>query len=114
MPLQSDPTTIYGIWEQYDGNLRKSDLLNKNEYNTYQLNGLPVGPISNPGKAAIQAALYPDSTPYFFFVSHGDGRHEFTTTYQDHRKAVVKFQLNAKARAGKSWRDLTRVQNSKK
>jgi UPF0755 protein len=77
MPLQSDPTTIYGIWDRYNGNISKEDLQQYTPYNTYKLYGLPVGPICNPGKDSIVAALYPDSTPYFYFVSKNDGTHTF-------------------------------------
>jgi len=105
MRLQSDPTTIYGIWETYDGNLRKQDLLTPSPYNTYTLPGLPSGPIGNPGKEALLAALHPESTEYLYFVSQNDGTHAFTRTYQEHLAAVRVFQLNPKAREGKSWRD---------
>ena len=108
MRLQSDPTTIYGIWNRYDGNLHKSDLLSPTPYNTYTVPGLPAGPISNPGKEALHAALFPDTSPYLFFVSHNDGTHEFTSTIEDHMKAVRKFQLDPKAREGRSWRDLNK------
>ena len=106
MRLQSDPTTIYGIWERYDGNIRKSDLLAFTPYNTYKIPALPVGPISNPGALAIEAALNPAVSDYLYFVSKNDGRHVFSKTYGDHRSAVVDFQLNRTAREGKSWRDL--------
>jgi UPF0755 protein len=106
MRLQSDPTTIYGIWEHYDGNLHKSDLSTQNDYNTYYVPALPAGPISNPGREAIHAALYPAQSNFLYFVSHNDGTHEFTATYGDHLSAVRKFQLDPKAREGKSWRDL--------
>lgn len=106
MRLQSDPTTIYGIWEKFRGNLRKSDLLTATPYNTYVIPALPVGPIGNPGREAIQAALFPDTSDYLFFVSHNDGTHEFTRSFGEHARAVRKFQLDPKARQGKSWRDL--------
>lgn len=105
MKLQSDPTTIYGIWERYDGNIHRKDLLEKTPYNTYAIAALPVGAISNPGKEAIEAALHPDSSPYLFFVSKNDGTHVFTSKFEDHSTAVKKFQLDRKAREGKSWRD---------
>lgn len=108
MKLQSDPTTIYGIWDHFDGNLHKADMASDTPYNTYVVPALPLGPISNPGKASIQAALYPASTEYLYFVSHNDGTHEFTRTYEDHLSAVRKFQLDPKAREGKSWRDLAK------
>ena len=106
MRLQSDPTTIYGIYENFDGNLRKKDLQQKTAYNTYRINGLPAGPISNPGKASIQAVLKPKSHSFIYFVSQNDGTHVFTKTYKEHLAAVRKWQLNRKNRKGKSWRDL--------
>lgn len=106
MRLQSDPTTIYGIWERYDGNIRKSDLLTPTAYNTYTVAALPAGPISNPGQQALEAALNPAISDYLFFVSRNDGHHIFTKTYQEHQSAVVDFQLNKAAREGKSWRNL--------
>lgn len=106
--LQSDPTTIYGMWEHYRGKIHKADLSEKNAYNTYMLTGLPAGPIGNPGKESIQAALNPQATDYFFFVSHNDGTHQFSKTYQEHVRAVRKFQLDPAARQGKSWRDRLR------
>jgi UPF0755 protein len=113
MRLQSDPTTIYGIWERYKGNIHRSDLQDKNPYNTYAVAGLPIGPISNPGLEAIKAALYPATSAFLFFVSHNDGTHEFTQSLADHEKAVLKFQVDKKAREGKSWRDLYKVQQKK-
>lgn len=108
MRLQSDPTTIYGIWDRYDGNLHKGDMMSETPYNTYYVPGLPLGPISNPGKEALQAALYPSATDFLYFVSHNDGTHEFSRNYEDHLSAVRKFQLDPKAREGKSWRDLNK------
>ena len=105
MKLESDPTTIYGIWERYEGNLHKSDLEQDTPWNTYTRGGLPAGPIGNPGEAAIEAALHPAASEYLYFVSHNDGTHEFTRTYEEHLAAVRKFQLNSAARKGKSWRD---------
>jgi UPF0755 protein len=106
MRLQSDPTTIYGIWERYTGNLRRSDLLEPTPYNTYVIFGLPAGPISNPGKEALRAALYPAETDALYFVSKNDGTHIFSATLKDHNQAVSDYQKNPKAREGKSWRDL--------
>ena len=106
MRLQSDPTTIYGIYENFNGNLRKKHLLGKTPYNTYTIPALPVGPISNPGLEAIRAVLSPAKHSYLYFVSQNDGTHVFTKTYKDHLKAVSKYQLNRKNRKGKSWRDL--------
>jgi UPF0755 protein len=106
MRLQSDPTTIYGIYETYNGNLRKKHLLQKTPYNTYKISGLPVGPISNPGLESIKAVLSPDNHNYLYFVSKNDGTHIFSKTYADHRRAVNKWQKNRKNREGKSWRNL--------
>ena len=108
MKLQSDPTSIYGIWNRYDGNIHRTDLLNPNPYNTYYVPALPIGPISNPGREAIQAALYPSEHHYLYFVSKNDGTHIFSANYEEHNRAVKDFQINAKAREGKSWRDLNK------
>ncbi len=106
MRLQSDPTTIYGIWENYNGNLRKKHLLERTEYNTYKIPALPIGPISNPGIESIKAVLNPEKHNYLYFVSKNDGTHIFSETYKQHRNAVYEFQKNSKNRKGKSWRDL--------
>lgn len=106
MRLQADPTTIYGIWEKYNGNLQKKHLLEKTAYNTYKINGLPLGPIANPSLAAIKAVLNPKNHDYVYFVSKNDGTHIFTSTYKDHLKAVDYWQKNYRNRQGKSWRDL--------
>jgi UPF0755 protein len=106
MRLQADPTTIYGIWEGFDGNLRKKHLLQKTEYNTYKMSGLPLGPIANPSLAAVKAVLKPQSHDYIYFVSKNDGTHVFTPTYKEHLKAVDYWQKNYSRRKGKSWRDL--------
>lgn len=106
MRLESDPTTIYGIWKRYTGNIKRSDLLEITPYNTYKVPALPKGPISNPSLAAITAVLNPETHEYLFFVSKNDGTHMFTKNYQDHRQAVDDFQRNTRARQGKSWRDL--------
>lgn len=106
MRLQSDPTTIYGMWETYNGNIRRDDLLRKTPYNTYAINGLPIGPIANPGREALIATLNPVASDYLYFVSKNDGTHEFTRRFEDHNDAVRRFQLDRKAREGKSWRDL--------
>ena len=106
MRLQADPTTIYGIWESFDGNLKKKHLLQKTAYNTYKMKGLPAGPIANPSLAAIEAVINPQKHNYIYFVSKNDGTHVFTATYKEHLKAVEYFQKNASRRNGKSWRDL--------
>jgi UPF0755 protein len=109
MRLQSDPTTIYGVWVEtgkMKKNITKKDLLTSTPYNTYTVTGLPFGPIANPGKAALIAAIKPLETNNYYFVSKNDGTHQFSRTYDEHLAAVRKFQLDAKAREGKSWRDL--------
>jgi len=108
MKIQSDPTTIYGIWTEYKGNLHKSDLLKPTQYNTYTVPALPIGPISNVHLDSIKAALYPAETGYLFFVSRNDGTHVFSHTYEEHQGWVKKLQLDASARQGKSWRDLNK------
>jgi len=92
MRLQSDPTVIYGI-PNYDGNIRKVDLLTPTPYNTYTRGGLPLGPIANPGKTALLAAIEPAQTDFFYFVAKRDGTHIFAKTYEEHAQNVRKFQL---------------------
>jgi UPF0755 protein len=106
MRLESDPTTIYGMWHRYEGNIRKADLRELTPYNTYKIPSLPLGPIANPSLEAIKAVLKPEKNDYLFFVSKNDGTHVFTNSYAEHLKAVQEFQRNPKAREGKSWRDL--------
>jgi UPF0755 protein len=103
--LQSDPTTIYGIFQTYKGNLSKKNLLQNTPYNTYTIDGIPPGPICSPGIQAIQAVLNPTQHSFYYFVSKNDGTHVFSKTYQDHLKAVKNFQLNRQAREGRSWRE---------
>jgi UPF0755 protein len=92
MRLASDPTVIYGI-KDFNGNLTRRDLKKKTPYNTYRIRGLPPGPIANPGKASIKAALYPAKTDYLYFVSKKDSTHQFSTNLKDHNRAVRKYQL---------------------
>ena len=106
MRLQSDPTTIYGIYEHFNGNLRKKHLLEKTPYNTYKISGLPKGPICNPGTQAIDAVLNPTKHKFLYFVSQNDGTHVFSENYRKHLEAVNKWQKTSKNRKGKSWRDL--------
>ncbi|HXH32454.1 MAG TPA: endolytic transglycosylase MltG [Bacteriovoracaceae bacterium] len=106
MRLESDPTTIYGIWSRYQGNIKKADLLELTPYNTYKVPALPQGPIANPSLEAIKGVLNPAPHNYIFFVSKNDGTHVFTETYDLHLKAVEEYQINARARKGKSWRNL--------
>jgi UPF0755 protein len=91
IPLQSDPTVIYAV-PNFDGNLKRVHLKMNSPYNTYRWPGLPPGPIANPGKAAIYAALYPASVDYLFFVSRNDGTHYFSRSLQEHNLAVGMYQ----------------------
>ena len=95
MRLESDPTVIYGI-ESFDGNITRRHLSSATPYNTYVIRGLPPGPIANPGRAALEAALYPAETDYLFFVSKKDGTHYFSKTIAEHTEAVRKYQLRRK------------------
>jgi len=94
MRLESDPTVIYGI-KNFDGNLTRADLRKPTPYNTYQIRGLPAGPIANPGKASIRAALYPADTDYLYFVAKPDRTHHFSKTLNEHNRAVRKYQLSS-------------------
>ncbi len=93
MRLESDPTVIYGDTE-FEGRIRTRHLRRKTEYNTYQMHGLPKGPIANPGAKAIEAALYPAQSDYLFFVSKNDKTHHFSKTLAEHNRAVRTYQLN--------------------
>ena len=92
MMLQTDPTVIYGLGEQFDGNLRKRDLQADTPYNTYTRTGLPPTPIAMPGKAALLAAVQPAQTKALYFVARGDGTSHFSSTLDEHNRAVNKFQ----------------------
>ncbi len=92
MGLYMDPTVIYGLMPNFDGNLTRSDLEKWTPYNTYKNLGLPPGPICNPGDDSLRAALWPASVPYLYFVAKGDGSHFFSSHYADHLKAVEQFQ----------------------
>ncbi len=107
--LQTDPTVQYGILAEtgvYPQNITKKDLLTPTSYNTYTKEGLPPGPISNPGRESLKAVFEPASSEFLFFVSRNDGTHVFSKSYEEHQQAVRNFQLDPRARSGKSWRDL--------
>ena len=91
MRLECDPTVIYGLGAEFDGNITKEDLEKVTPYNTYKIFGLPAGPIANPGREAISAAMNPSDVNYLFFVSKGDGTHVFSSNYRDHVNAVNKY-----------------------
>ena len=92
MRLATDPTVIYGI-KNFNGNITKKDLQTHTPYNTYMIEGLPPGPIANPGSESIKAALYPADTKYLYFVAKHDKTHYFSSTLEEHNRAVRKYQL---------------------
>jgi UPF0755 protein len=96
MPLQSDPTVIYGI-KDFNGDLTKKDLQRPTPYNTYVIPGLPPGPIANPGGDALRAVFCPVKTDYLYFVSKNNGSHYFSRNIQEHNRAVVRYQLSGKS-----------------
>lgn len=95
MPLQSDPTAIYGV-RIFGGTVTKQDLQRKNVYNTYQIKGLPPGPIGNPGLEALEAVLQPAKTDYLYFVARKNGTHQFSRTLTEHNQGVNRFLKKGK------------------
>ena len=93
MPLQSDPTTIYGLGERFDGNLRRSDLRTDHPHNTYTRTGLPPTPIALPGSASLYAATHPAPIRALYFVARGDGSSDFSDDLAAHNRAVARYQL---------------------
>lgn len=93
MRLETDPTVIYGMGENFDGNLRRRDLRAHTPYNTYVHKGLPPTPIAMPSGESIHAALNPAPGDELYFVATGDGSHYFSATYEEHRRAVARYQL---------------------
>jgi UPF0755 protein len=92
MKLQTDPTVIYGLRENFDGNLRKRDLVADTPYNTYTRTGLPPTPIAMPGLGSLSAALNPAPVDALYFVARGDGTSQFSQTLAEHERAVTKYQ----------------------
>jgi len=99
MPLQTDPTVIYGIGPQFDGNLRKADLRKDSPYNTYMRKGLPPTPIAMPSKESLQAVINPAKSDAIYFVARGDGSSHFSKTLKEHESAVDQFQRKRNASA---------------
>ena len=91
MRLQTDPTVIYGLGKNYNGNLTRRDLQQPTAYNTYVISGLPPTPIAMPSRASLEAAAHPDKTSYLYFVADGKGGHVFTTNLQSHNQAVRNY-----------------------
>lgn len=106
MPLQCDPTVIYALGSAFTGNLTKKNMRFDSAYNTYRYRGLPPGPIANPGKNSIIAALNPAKSKYLYFVSNNDGTHSFSSTLRDHSAAVGRYWIARKA-AGESKETVT-------
>ena len=96
MKLQTDPTVIYAIGKEFNGDIRKKDLNIDSLYNTYRYKGLPPSPIALVGREAIHAALHPEKGKSLYFVAKGDGSHYFSDTLKEHNQAVVKYQLKKK------------------
>ena len=96
MRLETDPTVIYGLGDGFDGNLTRADMRRDTPYNTYTRKGLPPTPIAIAGAAAIDAVVAPVEDGSLYFVSKGDGRHVFSTNYEDHRKAVRRYQMRSR------------------
>lgn len=96
MPLQTDPTVIYGLGESFDGNLRKVDLQTDTPWNTYTRPGLPPTPIAMPGKASLLAAVQPAPGKFLYFVAKGDGTSHFSDNLDEHNRAVNRYQRGAK------------------
>ena len=102
MRLETDPTVIYGMGAAFDGNLRRADLRRDTPYNTYTRKGLPPTPIALAGARAIDAALHPRPGTSLYFVSKGDGSHQFSATYAAHLRAVRRYQLKGRKPARKA------------
>lgn len=107
MKLESDPTIIYGLTggKPLGRGLRASELARPNPYSTYQIPGLPPGPIANPGRASLAAVLDPPKTNELFFVADGTGGHVFATTYEDHLKNVAKWRIIERQREAEALKD---------
>lgn len=107
MPLQSDPTAVYGV-RAFAGKVSRADILQYSPYNTYRIKGLPPGPIGNPGSSAIEAVLNPAGTSYLYFVARKDGTHQFSATLDEHNRAVRQFLRSTADRGGGTSRSVAR------
>jgi len=96
MPLQTDPTVIYGMGEAFDGRIRKKDLQTDHAWNTYTRGGLPISPISSVGQASLNAALNPEKHDFLYFVAKGDGNSAFARNLAEHNRNVAKYILGRK------------------
>jgi UPF0755 protein len=95
MPLQSDPTAVYGV-RAFSGKVTKADICRRSPYNTYLFRGLPPGPIGNPGADALRAALHPAHSDYLYFVARQDGTHYFSRSLEEHNRAVAHYLRNCR------------------
>jgi UPF0755 protein len=91
MRLQTDPTVIYGMGVNYQGNITRNDLRTPTAYNTYTNNGLPPTPIALPSQKAIEAAMHPDASNNIYFVATGNGGHKFSASLDEHNRAVQDY-----------------------
>ena len=95
MKLQADPTIIYGLMPDFNGDITKANLKDRNNpFNTYQISGLPPTPISTISQSSLEAVILGMKNDYLYFVAKGDGTHKFSKTYEEHLEAVRKYQLN--------------------
>ncbi len=108
MRLQTDPTVIYGMGGNFDGNLRRRDLRRDGPYNTYTRRGLPPTPIAMPGGDSLYAAVHPTASGVLFFVAKGDGSHYFSETLAEHNRAVIKYQLKGRTKTPSSTQSKNR------
>lgn len=106
MKLQCDPTAVYDL-DRFSGAVKRSHLRRKSPYNTYVIEGLPPGPIANPGADSLQAALHPAAADFLYFVSRQDGSHEFSRTYLAHNEAIIKYR-----RIGDAMKEAAKAANS--
>ncbi|GFE56186.1 endolytic transglycosylase MltG [Geobacter sp. AOG1] len=112
MPLQSDPTAVYGV-RAFAGSVSRRDIQRVSPYNTYLIKGLPPGPIGNPGSDAIEAVLNPAQTAYYYFVAKKDGSHHFSATLAEHNRAVNRYLKSAAAPNSPSSGSVAGYQNDR-